>query len=423
MDAIGWGLALAAGAGAGGLCGLLPGFHTNTLAALLLALAPAAGEWGAMALLAAASAHAFVSILPSTYVGVPGEDSTLSVLPAHRLLAEGNGAQAVRIAADAVLAATVLAVLLLLPFKWLMEEPVRVLEVLDAAVPWILGGVLVLLLAQERRRGWTAVGAAIVCMGAAAGIGWMSNGMRLTALVPIPATPLLPLLSGLFGAAGLVHSLASGTRFPEQLPSAAPMARTVRRGIASACFRGVAAAGWTAALPGLTSAVGASVALAGARSEERDPRRALACMNAVGAAHQVFALGMLWLTLRARTGTAIAVQDLVDVQEWQVGRPPEAMLAALAMVVAAAALGYVVTLRLDRATSHRLMRLDGRRVSMAALGFLALLVLALSGPTGLLLLCAAATVGLLPIAFGVRRVHLTAALIVPILLARFGFTA
>ena len=421
MDAVAWALALAAGLGAGSVAGLLPGFHTNTLAALLLALAPVAGTWGAFALLAAGAAHAFVAIIPSTYAGVPGEDSTLSVLPAHRLLLEGKGAQAVRIAADAALAATLCAVLLILPFKWLMEEPGRALQLLDAASPWILAGVLVLLLWQERRKGWRRLAGAGICLAAAGGLGVLAGGMRLTALVPIPATPLLPLLSGLFGAAGLVHSASSGAWVPEQSPAPERQARSVRRSVAVACLRGVAAAGWTAATPGLTSAVGASVALVGSRS--RDPRVALACMNAVGAAHQVFALAMLWLTLRARTGTAIAVQDLVSVQAWQAGRPPTEMLAALAIVVAAAAGGYILALALDRVASRRLSRLDGRRLSFAALAFLSVLVFVLAGPLGMLLFAVATTLGLLPIAIGVRRVHLAAAIIVPALVARLGLTA
>lgn len=416
MDALTWGLALAAGVAAGTATGLLPGLHTNTLAALLLALAPGAGEWGAHALLAAVATHAFVTALPATYVGVPGDDATLSVLPAHRLLQEGRGPEAVRIAADATLVATMGAVLVLLPYKWILKEPGRALEAMDAAVPWILASVLALLVFQERRKGLRGMAAATLCLLAAGVLGWLTGNLRVSALVPLPATPLLPLLSGLFGAAGLVHSATLAPGVPPQEQTQARLPLGIRLGIASACARGVAAAGWTAALPGLTSAVGASVALAG--TGRTDPRIALACMNAVGAAHQVFALAVLWLTLRSRTGTAIALQDLSTIEWWTVGRPPVGFVAALATLVAASALAHVVTIGVDRLAAQRLLRTDARRLSLYALAFLVLLVVVLSGPMGLLVLGAATTVGLLPLALGVRRVHLTAALIVPILLAR-----
>jgi len=418
MDTLTWALALAAGAVAGAVAGLVPGFHTNTLAALLLALAPTAGDWGAHALLAAAAAHAFVSILPSTYVGVPGEE-TLSVLPAHRMLRQGRAREAVRVAADATLAATLAAVVLLLPFKWLLAEPARLLAMLDAAVVPILAAVILLLVLQERRKGLAAVGKAALCLLVAGALGTFAMTVQLTALVPIPATPLLPLLSGLFGAAGLIHSIATATAMPAEVDDQRPPAKA-RLGVALATARGVAAAGWTAAMPGLTSAVGASVAMVGTRTQ--DDRSVIACMSAVGAAHQVFALAMLWLTLRARTGTSIALQDLVDVQRWDVGRPPTVLLLALATLVGAAALGHAATLALDRAGARRLARIDGRRLSAAALLVLVALVLILAGPLGLLLLGLSATVGLLPIAYGVRRVHLTGALIVPALLWRLGFT-
>lgn len=418
MDTLSWTFAVAAGAGAGAVAGLIPGFHTNTLAALLLALAPAAGDWGAHALLAAAAAHAFVSILPSTYVGVPGEE-TLSVLPAHRMLRQGRAREAVRTAADATLAATLAAIVLLLPFKWLLGEPARLLSALDAAVVPILAAVILVLIVQEHRKGIPAMAKAALCVAVAGALGLLATTLHLSALVPIPATPLLPLLSGLFGAAGLVHSIATAAS-ASIMAEPRPESRHARLGLAFATARGIAAAGWTAAMPGLTSAVGASVAMVGTRNQ--DDRNVIACMSAVGAAHQIFALAMLWLTLRARTGTSIALQDLVQIQPWDAGRPPTVFLLALATLVGAAALGHAATLVLDRAGARRLAHIDGRRLSAAALLVLVALVLVLAGPLGLLLLVLAATVGLLPLAFGVRRVHLTGALIVPALLARLGFT-
>lgn len=420
MDALTWALALAVGVAAGAAAGLVPGFHTNTLAALLVAFAPTAGLWGALALLAAAATHGFVSILPSTYVGVPGEESTLSVLPAHRLLLEGQGPQAVRIAADASLASVLAAILLLLPFKWMLAEPGRILATLDAAAPWILVGVLLLLIGQEASvRGPRGAAKAILCIAISAALGHVALGLPLTALVPIPATPLLPLLTGLFGAAGLVHSLASLDRLPLQDPPA-PVPRATRRKVAGACARAVAAAGWTAAVPGLTSAVAASVALAG--TQDREPRPALAAMSAVGAAHQVFALGILWVALRARTGTTLGIQALAGVEPWTAGRLPHEFALALVTLLCAAIAGWALTLAADRRLRPAWAHIGSRPLALGSLVALTAVVLLLSGPLGLLVLACSTTVGLLPMALGVRRVHLTGALIVPVLLLRLGFT-
>jgi putative membrane protein len=414
MD-VAWAAAVAAGVLCGAFTGLVPGIHTNTLAAILLAFAPEAGTWGVTVLLAAAAAHTFLSVLPTTYVGVP-DDAGLSVLPAHRLLLEGRGPEAVRVAADATMAGTLVAVLLVLPFKWLTAEPGGALELLSDTLPWVLVATTLFLLAQEGHKGPRAMAAAALCTLVAGALGLVAVQMRLTAWVPLPATPLLPLLSGLFGAAGLVHSLRGSRPAPPQDATPKPLPRSLRRGVALASWRGVAAAAWTVATPGLTAAAGASVALATTR--QRDPRVALACMNAVGAAHQVFAVALLWLALRTRTGTTIALHGLLDVQAWDSGRPPTGLLDALLTLLAAACLAYAFTLAAQQWAARRLAHFDSRKLSLAALAVLVALVALLGGWLGLVLLVASGTVGLLPIAFGVRRVHLAAALIAPVLVAR-----
>src|SRR5687768_5578625 len=113
MDAVTW--AAAAGIGlAVGATGLLPGFHVNTLVALAFA-AGLADPAVAVAIMAAASAHAFFGAIPSTYIGVPGDDVGVSALPAHALAREGKGPDAVAACLDGALLATILAIALLLP--------------------------------------------------------------------------------------------------------------------------------------------------------------------------------------------------------------------------------------------------------------------------------------------------------------------
>src|ERR1041385_5367553 len=47
--------------------------------------------------------------------------------------------------------------LLVLPYKWLLLEPGRLLAALDAALPWVLAGVLAFLVLREAVHGWRAV--------------------------------------------------------------------------------------------------------------------------------------------------------------------------------------------------------------------------------------------------------------------------
>ena len=88
----------------GTVSGLVPGFHSNTLASVLLSLqgllvALLGPEGLAAALFSSLVTHTFIDSIPSTYLGIPDPDNALSVLPAHALCLEGLGEEAVRVAA------------------------------------------------------------------------------------------------------------------------------------------------------------------------------------------------------------------------------------------------------------------------------------------------------------------------------------
>lgn len=418
MDALTALAATAVGCGAGLVAGLLPGMHVNTVCAIALSLVPGVGPAIAVALCAMAVAHGFASHLPSTYLGAPGEDTLLSALPAHRMLLEGRGPEAVQVSLDGALAGLVLATLLLLPYKWLLGEPGRLLAALEATMPWVLAAILAFLLAREVPRGPRVVAWSALVLALAGALGLVAGRVTVAALVPVPASPLLPLLSGLFGAPALLETLRHHPAVPPQEPVGripAGVRRRSRRGIAS----GVAAASLVSVLPGMTSAVAAAAARAGAR-DERDARPVLATLAAIGQAQVVFAFGAFWLSLRARSGLAVAVQQAWPTTAWLSGSPPVALqwllLAALASGVAA----HAATASVAHRAASWTAAVRPRALSASALALLGLTVAVLSGLDGLAIFVAAAAVGLVPAATGVGRVHLTGCLLVPVLAYRLG---
>ncbi len=397
------------GALVGTLTGLLPGLHVNTLAAVSLGLAPA-NHSTALFLVAVGIVHTFVGILPATYLGAPAEDSALTVLPAHQMLLQGRGPEAVRVSALASLAAITVVPLVVLPYKWLLLEPGRALAWLEHATAWILSAVLLFLVATEARRGLSRAGWAIVTMGASGSLGWVALPLAPQGFLPGHGSPLLPLLSGLFGAAGLVVALAQAPAIPvQQRP------RRVSLPLAS-LRRGVLAAGWTAVLPGLTGAVATAIA----QPTSRSPRLTIATLSVVNTAHAALALPVLWLIGRPRTGLAQAVDRLMAPQSWLAGAPPTDLLHVCAVMVGAGALGYVATRLLDVPFAAAVVRLPARVVSVMGLVVLLGLTALLTGWQGLGILVAATATGLVPLAAGVRRVHLVAALLVPILIRHWG---
>ncbi|MFA5943056.1 MAG: tripartite tricarboxylate transporter permease [Candidatus Thermoplasmatota archaeon] len=418
MDALTATLATTAGCLVGLVAGLVPGLHVNTVCAIALSFAPGLGPTLAVGLCSMTVAHGFASQIPSTYLGAPGEDTLLSALPAHRMLLDGHGADAVQASLNGALGGLVLAIVLLLPYKWVLGEPGQLLAALDESMPWVLGGILLFLLARELPKGTQAVAWAAAILALAGALGLAAGKLTVAGLFDVPASPLLPLLSGLFGAPALLDTLRSRPFVPDQEPANRPplgVRRRSRWGVVS----GVLAAAMTSVLPGMTSAVAAAAARAGAR-EERDPRPVLATLAAIALAQVVLAFAVLWLSLRARSGLAAAVQQAWPVQAWTIGAPPLPLRWLLAAALVSGILAHVATGALVRRTSKWLVAARPGLLAAVALAVLIVVVGVLSGGMGLALFLVAAIVGLVPLASGTGRIHLTGCLLIPVLAYRLG---
>ncbi|MCA1819088.1 MAG: hypothetical protein LC620_03390, partial [Halobacteriales archaeon] len=212
--------------------------------------------------------------------------------------------------------------------------------------------------------------------------------------------------------AGLLATLLGTRHVPDQEPPTRPARRTRWR-IAAATVAGVVASAATALVPGATPALVASTT-----PRAKDPRAALASLASVGAAQPLFAVALLWLNGQARSGLALGIGSSATVQPWASGRAPSLLLAVLAAWLAASAAGLFALRALEGPLSRWLPRLPQRGLSLAALGLLVGIALLVAGPLGLALFMAGTVTGLVPMAAGVRRVHLIGALLLPALLGR-----
>ena len=76
----------------GSLTGLIPGFHVNNVALILLALSPALLDLGiplsavAAIIVSTGTVHTFLNYIPSALIGAPDGDTALSLLPGHRMV-------------------------------------------------------------------------------------------------------------------------------------------------------------------------------------------------------------------------------------------------------------------------------------------------------------------------------------------------
>lgn len=387
----------------GTISGIIPGVHANTLAGVLLSLQVVLlSLLGPLALagamFAALITHTFVDAIPSTFLGVPDADTSLTVLPAHALCMEGKGEEAVRIAALGSACAMILAVPLSMVCYLLLPS-------LQVYFDWWIGILLIAavgyMIVTSDAPGW-ALG--IFCVSGILGsfalhysfLGWHTIGGE--------SAILMPLLSGLFGISVLLT--ASRGKVPEQQFDGITIGD---RNIVKCSVLGTAAGiavGW---LPGLSTA-SANGVLAILIGYEKDRRGYIIATNAANTANAFIGLAALFALSRMRNGVMAALAEL----------PPQSMSALMAVGVAAAVCAYLITVSLSRHAS-RLNGIDSRQLNWCVIAFIILLCIFLTGPFGLFILVLAVGVGLVPHSINQPAVYCMGSIMVPVILYSFGF--
>jgi putative membrane protein len=397
---------MALGATLGLALGFLPGLHPNTSAALAAALAGPP-----TAILAAAVAHTVAGMLPTTFLGAPAEDAALAAMPAHRLLAAGQGRLAHRVALAASLAGLILGCAAILPMKWLFSAPLGYASALVAWAPFLVAGVTVLLFWRERTGRRVAAAVLLWCL--AGGLSLTAANVPLHAAVGVPATPFMPLLAGLFAGTGLLLAMR-GPRHGEPQQPMPRLRRRQRIAWRGALARGLAGSVVATVVPGLTPGTAAAMARAGTGDDDNaGDVREIALVACINTAQTVLTVAWLFIAGQSRTGITqlVAAQPFL---RWDRGTPPHGLVLGLMAMVVGGLLGAGAARALEP-IGLRVAVLDARVVSGGSFMLLTAAVFVLSGGAGLVVFAAALGLGLLGNELGVGRLHLIGCLTLPFL--------
>jgi putative membrane protein len=388
---------VAGGVALGTLSGLTPGLHANNMALLLASVAPAVPgppRLVGAALLATGVVHTFLDVVPTLALGVPDPAMAASALPGHRLVLRGRGREALRLSALGSGLAVLLAVPLAVPVTRAM---VAVYPTLRAHLPLVLGGVALVLVVTERDPFRMLVGAGSFL--ASGALGWLTLDLDPAAPLAVGGV-LTPLFAGLFGAPVLVEAVGGSGVPPQDDATLTTPPRAVARLGAVGSLAG-AVVGY---VPGVSSAVAATVALLGTGGT--GARGFVVTTSGVNTANSVFALFALVALGSPRTGVLVAVEEA--------GTPLNLPLLLAAVGLAAIAGFLMVPLVGDRYLD-RLRDADYGRLSVAVLVGLGVVSFVFAGALGVGILLVAGLLGLVPARFGARRSHLMGVLMGPLI--------
>jgi putative membrane protein len=293
---------------------------------------------------------------------------------------------------------------------------------------WILAAVTAFMLMSEWPKGgdsartpmgrlaeaWMGLGAGLLTFALSGLLGLV---LMYRSVVPSEAAfqNLLPAFVGLFAIPGVIQNLVSQARVPEQhMGVSLDVTPTL---LARGIFAGLLGGGFAAFFPVVTGGIGGL--LAGHATAQRDDRLFILSQ---GASKAVYYVGGLLLFFVPGLGLARGGLAWMLSTIYAPGTP-QLYLTSIAAVACAGAVSFFLLLWFSRAAAALVARVDYRWISAATLALLVTLVVALTGQGGLLAALAATGIGLIPVAFGCRKMNCMGVLLVPITLNLAGVGA
>ncbi|MBU2616575.1 MAG: tripartite tricarboxylate transporter permease, partial [Nanoarchaeota archaeon] len=300
----------------GTITGLIPGIHTNLISTIILSISASAFFFLEPIYLIAlitsmAITHTFVSFIPSVFLGCPDTDTELSVLPGHEMLKRGQGQEAITLASYGGLLAIIILVIIAFPsskiippiYSFLSKNLPLTKNISISIMALFLILISTLLISLEKKKSLALL--AFFLTGA---LGFSALNLNLN-------EPLLPLLTGLFGASMLLMTIQTKTQIPKQnTENQKPTLKEMKSPLANAFLGSFVASPLLSLLPGLGSGQAAIIGntlsrklVTSFKDKETTQKDFLVLLGATNTLVMGFSFVALYLVSRTRTGAAAAI--------------------------------------------------------------------------------------------------------------------
>ena len=376
----------------GTLTGLIPGIHINLIGIFIITLSVSLFSsiepiYLVVFITSMAITHTFTDFIPSILLGCPDTDTELSTLPGHELLKKGEGYQAIILTAYGSLAAIFILILIAIPSGILIS---KTYEFIRKAIPYLLILVSVILISLENK----TINSIIVFL--------LTGFLGLIVLnFENLSQPLLPLLTGLFGASMLILSIKNKTEIVEQ------KIKKPKVKIKKPLIGALIASPICSFLPGLGAG---QAAIIGNTIAPTDKKGFLVLLGATNTLVMAFSFISLYLISKTRTGAAIAINELI-------GQPSlKILILIIIVVVITGIISFHLTDFLAKFSSKRIHKINYSKISLGTLIFLGLIIILISGFLGFLVFIASTLTGIYCISLKVRRTNMMGCLLIPTIL-------
>lgn len=389
---------------AGTITGLVPGIHINLVGVTLVALSASilssiSPIYITVFIVSMAITHTFIDFIPSIFLGCPDTDTELSILPGHELLKQGKGYEAIMLTAYGSLAAVFGLVLIVFPSKILIDLFYGFLTK-GYVMPALLSIVAISLILLEKQK----LQAILVFI--------LTGALGFIVLNLNVKEPLLPLLSGLFGASMLITSMKTKVKIPKQkIDKDSVKLKKIKKPLISAFIGSLIASPISSFLPGLGSG---QAAVIGNLISKSDRRGFLILLGSTNTLVMGFSFVAFYFISRTRTGAATAIAEIVG------NFSIEILILILITILISGTIAFFLTKFLAEKMSKIFTKINYTKLSLIVLIFLSFLILIVSKPIGLLILITSTITGIYCISFNVKRTNMMGCLLIPTIIFYLG---
>ena len=376
--------------------GLCPGVHINLVAMLLLSVIPLATfidpTYIVLIIIGMSITHTFLDFIPSVYLGAPNEDSAATVLPAHRMLIDGQGHEAVKFS---VLGAITGLILTIISTTLIITLSTNYYDSLKSYIPLILVFSVFFLIIKEPGSKLNAL--LVTTISASLGL--------LVLNLPTLSNPLFPLLSGLFGISTLLISLNENNSIPKQNITNKTKLNKELIWVTIPSFLVSIISGF---IPGISSSQSAIVSSSFLKKIET--KSFIFMSGLIGTSTMIISFIAIYSIGKARNGVIVVISKIME------GITLNNIYLFLACSLFIGGLSFIISLTISKKFSYFISKINYKKITISIIVFVTILVSLLTGFVGLIVLIVSTAIGLLPQLLKVGKNHSMACLIIPVLL-------
>ena len=396
-------VALLLGISAGTITGLIPGIHINLVAVFLLATSAALLPFFppialVIFIVSLSITHIFIDFIPTIFLGAPDEDTALSILPGHEMLINGKGYEAIILSITGAL----IGIFLLIPMTpiFLIFLPI-IYPYVQRIIPIILIIIIFIMIFFEKGKNKRLFTLGIVIFSGF--LGYASLNQNLT-------DPLLPLLTGLFGASSLITSITKKQTIPNQEISKLKVIFTniKKSSIIKSISASLIASPICSFLPSLGSSQASTIGsyVIG----ELDRKEFLILVGIVNTLVMALSFVILFSINKSRTGSAVAINKLIpSISQGN-------LLIIIVAIIISSIFAFIISIIIAKYFSRIITRFSYTKLSVGILIFLTIIITIFTGWIGFIIYITSTALGISCILLGVRRTSLMGCLLIPTIL-------